>query len=304
MPSEDAQEVADILDAVTGRVPNLLRSILDQLYSPDAGRRMGQAIGAFYRELTEAGLPPERALQLAEDYASPFGIVRSVLGEGGGAVAQGVSWSWSGRRRPHGGGRERRAAPAGPVPLEALFNNAGTSGDGAAAAADLDGVGWSLSAQALAEAGVLPGGSVTVDGLTFRWPEAAPGRPDNLDADGQEVRLPARPESRRLGFLGLATHGPCAGLATLHYADGRTQSIALSFPDWTLNGGEAMLPAGTQIAVRMPRRNSQDSEGAQVETLVFATIVPLQPGPSVESVTLPARADQGALHVFAVALGD
>lgn len=302
MPSEDAQEVAEILDAVTGRVPNLLRSILDQLYSPDAGRRMGQAIGAFYRELIEAGLPPERALQLAEDYASPFGIVRSVLGDDGGAVAQGMSWS--GRRQTRGGGREGRAASAGPAPLEAWFNNAGTSGDGAAAAADLDGVGWSLSAQALAEAGVMPGGTVTVDGLTFRWPAAAPGRPDNVDADGQEVRLPARPGSRRLGFLALATHGPWAGRATLHYADGRTQSIALSFPDWTLNGGEEVLPAGTRVAVRMPRRNSQDGEGTQVETMVFASIVPLQPEASVKSVTLPARADQGALHVFAVALGD
>ena len=303
MPSEDAQEVADLLDAVTGRVPTLLRAVLEQLYSPDAGRRMGQAIGAFYQELTDAGLPPERALQLAEDYASPFGIVRSLLGEGGQGAGQGISWSVRGERRRHGR-RAERSAPVGPAPLEALFNNTGTSNDGAPGTADLDGVGWSLSARALAEAGIQPGQTLTVDGLTFRWPEAAPGQPNNVEAGGQTVELPARPGARRLGFLGLATHGPSAGLATLRYADGRTQPVALAFPDWTLNGGDDSPPAGTTVAVRMPRRNSQDGDRDEEPTMLFAVSVPVPPDQAVRSVTLPTQTDQGALHIFAVALGD
>lgn len=297
MPSEDAQEVADILEAVTGSVPNLLRSVLDQLYSPEAGRRMGQAIGAFYQELTGAGLPADRTLELAENYASPFGIVRSLLGEAGGQkMASAVR-----RERTTTDGRPKAA---GPAPLEAWFNNAGTSDDGDPGAADLDGVGWSLSAQALGQAGIRPGEEVSADGLTFRWPSAGPGRPNNVEVQGQTVQLAGRPGARRLGFLGLATHGPSAGVASLRYADGRTQAIALSFPDWTPGGGGAPLPAGTHVAARMARRNGRGAEQTQVETMVFATSVALEPGQTVESVTLPERLDQGALHTFAVALGD
>jgi hypothetical protein len=304
MASEDAQEIADLLDAVTGRVPTLLRSVLDQLYSPEAGRQMGRAIGIFYKELTEAGLPPDRALQLAEGYASPLQVLRSVLGETAGAGGpQGVSWSFSqgGRRKPE---RPPAPAPAGPLPLEACFNNAGTSDDGAPERADLDGLGWSLSAQALAAAGVVPGGTITVDGLEFRWPEPGPGQPNNVEARGQRIRLPGRPGARRLGFLGLATHGPAAGLATLHYADGRSQPVALAFPDWALDGGEQELPPATRVAVRMPRRNGRDREAGDGEFAVFCVSLPLPGGAAPESVTLPARLDRGALHVFAVALGD
>ena len=306
MPSEDAQEVAEILDAVSGRVPALLRSVLDQVYSPEAGRRMGQAIGAFYRELTESGLPPERALELAENYASPLGILRSVMGEGGGSGGQGMPWSWS-----SSSGRPKRTRPgaapaqtAEPRALEDLFNNVGTSDDGAPASADLDGVGWSLSAQALAAAGVVPGGAVSVDGLSFRWPQAAPGRPNNVQVEGQRVLLPPRGNARRLGVLGLATHGPSVGLATLRSADGRTQSVALSFPDWALNGGQGDVPLGTQIAVRLPRRNGRENEDAGSGVMVFATSLPLPPGVPLESLTLPAQVDQGTLHIFALAFGD
>lgn len=308
MPSEDAQQLADVLDAVTGRVPTLLRSVLDQFYSPEAGRRMGQAVGVFYKELTEAGLPPERALELTEGYASPFSLMRSVLGEAAGAGGgQGFSWSYSqGGQRQRGRERKRPTAPtpAGPVPLEAGFDNAGTSDDGAADRADLDGVGWSLSAQALAAAHVVPGATVTVDGLEYRWPEARPGQPNNVEAHGQRVRLPAHPGAKRLGFLGLATHGPSAGLATLHYADGRTQAVALAFPDWALNGGEQQVPPGTQVAVRLPRRNSRDGDEDDGEFAVFSVALPLPGGETPDSVTLPAQVDQGALHIFAVVLGD
>lgn len=59
--SEDARKIADILDAASRRVPALLRSVLDQMYSPEAERRRGQAIGDFYRELVAAGIPADRA---------------------------------------------------------------------------------------------------------------------------------------------------------------------------------------------------------------------------------------------------
>jgi hypothetical protein len=296
VPSEDAQEIADILDAVSGRVPVLLRSVLDQLYSPEAGRRMGQAIGAFYRELVEAGIPADRALQLAEDYSSPFSMVRSVMG-GDELHAMGGHGPRPRHRAPD------RPAPAPTGPLEQLWNNTGTSEDGNPGAADLDGVGWSLSAQALAACSLVPGGPVACAGFSFRWPEAGPGRPNNVAAEGQTVTLPARGGARRLGVLGLATHGPSAGVATLHYADGRQDPAALLLPDWTLHDGEGDPPAGVRVAARMPRRNGRDGP-EDTEVMLCVAEIPLDPERVLQSITLPRKADQGMLHIFALALAD
>ncbi|GAA3436742.1 hypothetical protein GCM10018954_063510 [Kutzneria kofuensis] len=59
------------------------------------------------------------------------------------------------------------------------FNNIGTSNDGSANTANLDSSGHSYSAQALAAAGIQPGGTVSANGMSFTWPSAAAGKPNN-----------------------------------------------------------------------------------------------------------------------------
>ncbi len=66
--SGSAKEVSDILDAVSGKVPKLLKGIVDAFYSPEAGANMGKSVGAFYSSLVEAGIPAEDALKMAKDY--------------------------------------------------------------------------------------------------------------------------------------------------------------------------------------------------------------------------------------------
>lgn len=196
-----------------------------------------------------------------------------------------------------------RARDAEPLPFAELVDNAGTSDDSAPAAANADGVGWSYSAQALAAQGVTPGAELTFDGVTFRWPDAPPGTPNNIRVAGQPVLLAPRAGAAKLGFLGMATNGPSSGEGTIQYADGTDQPFVLCFSDWTMNGGDGPLADGTHVAARMPRRNSVRGELNDQETMLFVTTVPLERGKTVASVRLPERADQGALHVFAVGLG-
>lgn len=73
--TQNAQEVAEILDVVTARVPALLQSLRDLLYSPEAARNMGQAVGTFYKELVNAGIPKEEAMSLTRDYLSTLKVV-------------------------------------------------------------------------------------------------------------------------------------------------------------------------------------------------------------------------------------
>ena len=69
------------------------------------------------------------------------------------------------------------------------------------------------------------------------------------------------------------------------------------FSDWTLNGGGTTPIAGNLIAVKSPYRNMPGGKET-VQTDVFYTDVALQPGKTIQSVSLPS---QGGLHVFAVA---
>jgi predicted alpha-1,2-mannosidase len=180
------------------------------------------------------------------------------------------------------------------------YNNTGVSDDSAPSGADLDGGGWSYSAQALAGAGVKPGGPVNAGGFTFGWPSDPVGKPDNVRAAGQTLNLPATPATK-LAFLGGASNGSAQGTVTITYADGSTQTAQIGFGDWTLGGGRQGLQFGNAVAAQMPYRNASGGKDP-VTTYLFVTApIALQPGKQVVSVTLPAAITGGNLHVFGVA---
>lgn len=208
-----------------------------------------------------------------------------------------------------GGGLTRRAvltvAVTRPGSLLASYDNTGVSDDVSPIDADYDGGGSSYSRQALAAAGVLPGAAVTAGGLSFTWPAAGFGQPDNTVAAGQTVTLRKPPAgASELSLLGSATHGPSRGTLTVVYTDGSTSRVDVGFSDWTLNGGRARPSFGNLVVARTPYRNVADGSRDRVETLLFATApVPIPPGKTVRAIRLPESVDRGDLHVFAVAVG-
>jgi predicted alpha-1,2-mannosidase len=189
-----------------------------------------------------------------------------------------------------------------PAPLGAHARVRGISDDAHPGAGDLDLVGFSYSAQALAAAGLTPGGTLSVDGLTYTWPAA--GVPDNVIAFGQVLDLSGAAEgAARLGFLGAATHGPAGGTVLLRYADGYEQRAVVGFSDWTLSAGRAEREYGNVVAARMPYRNGRHGRDT-VTTHVFATApIPLETDRRLVSATLPWGVPHGRLHLFAVATG-
>lgn len=62
------REIGELLDEISGKIPKLITSLMDTLYSADSGKRMGQSVGGFYKELVDSGIPPEEALKMARDY--------------------------------------------------------------------------------------------------------------------------------------------------------------------------------------------------------------------------------------------
>ncbi|WP_159046064.1 FG-GAP-like repeat-containing protein [Streptomyces sp. WM6372] len=181
------------------------------------------------------------------------------------------------------------------------FNNTAISPDGEPGAADFDAAGRSLSATDLDRAGWLRGTRVTLNGTTYTRADVAPGRPDNVLATGQTLAV--RGSGNALGFLASATSGSVAAPVTVTYGDGTSAQQTLEVGDWSA-GGTATA------ALSLDHRNTASGQQAGPARL-YAVTVPLDPGKTVTSVTLPKTgsaaapgtpAPAAALHVFDIAV--
>lgn len=184
------------------------------------------------------------------------------------------------------------------------FDNVGIAAQAGSAAANFDGIGQSFSEEALAAAGYLPGAQVTHDGISFAWPNVPPGAPDNVAAQGQTFLLAAT--GAHLAFLGAADFGSSGGDGTIYYQDGTQQSFHLVLDDWWTTGPKA---GQDEVAVTVPQFNGPAGQPppSGPPVAVYFAAIPLQPGKTVEAVTLPAGAGPAdgvpSLHLFAVAVG-
>ncbi|MCX4766119.1 SGNH/GDSL hydrolase family protein [Streptomyces sp. NBC_01275] len=180
------------------------------------------------------------------------------------------------------------ARAAGPLPLEALYDNTAVGDDARPGTADLDGTGASLSARDLTAAGWTPGRAPTVQGARLRWPRRAPGVPDNVRAAGQSVRLAGRGDA--LAFLVTSTGGAEAGgPGTVQYTDGSRSPYRLTAPDWRTG------PLATR-ALALPHITTPAGQLTEKARLYVVT-VPLARSREIASVRLPVAPD---LHVFAL----
>lgn len=181
------------------------------------------------------------------------------------------------------------------------FNNAGISDDSNQGTANIDGHGFSYSAQALAASNFTPGATVTVGGITYTWPNIASGLNDNVMTNGQTIPISGAVQgATQLTFLGSATNGPSTGTITIIYTDGTSQVATLGLSDWTLNGGSATASYGNVVAYQMSYRNSTSGTSQQITTYVFASApISLNASKQVAGIVLPASVNQGHLHIFA-----
>ena len=82
--AEEAEEIKQILGAVSTQVPALIKSIIASVFSEEAGKSMGKAAAAFYKELKDSGMPDDVAVKMTEDYISVFTSLGDVLKNAGG----------------------------------------------------------------------------------------------------------------------------------------------------------------------------------------------------------------------------
>ncbi|WP_070015848.1 SGNH/GDSL hydrolase family protein [Streptomyces nanshensis] len=187
-----------------------------------------------------------------------------------------------------------------PLPLERLFDNRAVSDDAHPGDADFDGAGNSLSAQDLHTAGWDPGRLLGLDSVSLRWPHTRPGEPDNVRADGQQVRVDGTGNAVSLLVAGTsAVGGPgngVTGTGTVHYWDGSSSPYTLTAPDWR-SGSLATK------AVALPKVNTRSGTPLAEKAKLYAVTVPVHEGRRIRSLTLPRDAGPASdLHVFAAAV--
>ena len=76
---EDVEEMREVLSVISKEVPALIKGIISSIFSEEAGKDMGKAAAAFYKELKEAGLPEDVAVRMTEGYISAFTSLGEVL---------------------------------------------------------------------------------------------------------------------------------------------------------------------------------------------------------------------------------
>ncbi|HEX6454099.1 MAG TPA: GH92 family glycosyl hydrolase [Trebonia sp.] len=192
-----------------------------------------------------------------------------------------------------------------PGDLSPYYNVNGISSDGAATTANYDGDGYSYSQQALAAAGLTPGGTFTSGGTTYTWPNVPADQPDAIETAGQTIPVNAPAGSSSIGFVGSAVNAgttPSTGTVTVNYTDGSTSTATLTMTDWTLGGGSGSPAAGDTVAAETPYRD-YNGGSQQVNTYLFSNTVPVDSSKTVASITLPATVNNGSIGIFAIAAG-
>jgi len=77
-------DVAEVIGAVSEKIPALLGSLTDVLYSKENAEKYGAAVAHFYKSMIEAGMAPEQAFELTQRYMSslsPLASLAKVIGD-------------------------------------------------------------------------------------------------------------------------------------------------------------------------------------------------------------------------------
>ncbi|MGX5694740.1 NPCBM/NEW2 domain-containing protein [Agromyces soli] len=176
--------------------------------------------------------------------------------------------------------------------LAGAYNADAVSEIATAKAANFDGGGASFSAEALARAGVTPGGPVVVGqgdaAIEYTWPAPA-GAADSVSPAGQTIAL--RGQGTHLAVLASAASGGGVNPELeLHYADGTVTKQSVFFPNWL---PQASGLGGASVAITSLGRNSATNpavyEYPTYKYQVYSNLVRLNPAKELAYVVLPSE---------------
>ncbi|HDM92796.1 MAG TPA: hypothetical protein ENG69_05325 [Candidatus Korarchaeota archaeon] len=90
----DVEELREVLSAVSeflDKLPELIKKVIDALYSKDFGEKMGESVATFYKKLKEAGMPEDMVNQMTREFFERSMILDRVIKEIAGAIKREIS---------------------------------------------------------------------------------------------------------------------------------------------------------------------------------------------------------------------
>ena len=79
----DPENVKELLSVVSTEVPTMIKSIMSSVFSEEAGKNMGKAAAAYYKELKTGGLPDDVAVKLTQEYMQTFTNIGQIFRNAG-----------------------------------------------------------------------------------------------------------------------------------------------------------------------------------------------------------------------------
>ncbi|MFP3951434.1 MAG: hypothetical protein ACLFVP_04760 [Candidatus Bathyarchaeia archaeon] len=65
---EDAEEVSQIFDTLSDKIPKMIKDIMDSFFSPEAATNIAKSVAVFRKTLIENGIPEEEAMDMTREY--------------------------------------------------------------------------------------------------------------------------------------------------------------------------------------------------------------------------------------------
>ncbi|MDK2463631.1 MAG: hypothetical protein QI223_02505 [Candidatus Korarchaeota archaeon] len=90
----DVEELREVLSAVSeflDKLPELVKKVLDALYSKDLGERVGDSVATFYRKLRESGMPEDMVNKMTMEFFDRSMIVDRLVREIVGSIRKELS---------------------------------------------------------------------------------------------------------------------------------------------------------------------------------------------------------------------
>jgi hypothetical protein len=126
--------------------------------------------------------------------------------------------------------------------------------------------------------------------------------------NGQTISLAGSPSDTQLIVVGASSQRGSSGTGAIQYTDGTVQGYQLTLDDWLYppsDSSNTTIAATTYINRSAEAGNGVAGQLTRVAD-VFAVSIPLEPGKTVASVTLPTVSTSPGtypMHVFALGLG-
>jgi alpha-mannosidase len=172
------------------------------------------------------------------------------------------------------------------VNLSSAFNLDGMSYDTARSDGNIDGVGFTYSAD------LLPA-TITAAGLDFDLGPKTNGSNNVIQGTGQVIALPAT-AAANLKFLGMATNGDQAGTFTVTYTDSTNTAPNIALTDWCASGAGH----GETLANTTAHRHAPTADDSYSPKIYLYNIA-LNNAKTLQSITIP---NNNAIKVFAMTL--